>query len=134
MKKMCKFVADCVAKRRSRGPSQYKDLFYYLAHEDEPDYKLDLALLQEDAKVTIVAGSDTTSTTLANLFFYLMTNQEVFSSLRAELDQAFPPGEGDPFDFSQLAELPYLNAVMSVLSHHISVMSEGLSILSNDYL
>ena len=63
-----------------------------------------------------------------------MTNQEVFSSLRAELDQAFPPGEGDPFDFSQLAELPYLNAVMSVLSHHISVMSEGLSILSNDYL
>ena len=134
MKKMCKFVADCVAKRRSRGPGQYKDLFYYLAHEDEPDYKLDLALLQEDAKVTIVAGSDTTSTTLANLFFYLITNQEVFSSLRAELDQAFPPEEGDLFDFSQLAELPYLNAVMSVLFHHISVMSGGLSILSNDYL
>ena len=54
MKKMCKFVADCVAKRRSRGPGQYKDLFYYLAHEDEPDYKLDLALLQEDASVARV--------------------------------------------------------------------------------
>ena len=68
----------------------------------------------ENSKVAIVAGSDTTATTLTNLFYNIMTNADVMGMLRKELDEAFPPGEGDPFDFTRLSELPILNAVMFV--------------------
>ena len=69
----------------------------------------------ENADVALIGGSETTASTMSNVFFYLLTNPDVFRRLRAELDEAFPPGEGDPFDFTRLAELPYLNAVMYVV-------------------
>lgn len=110
--KFTKFVDACVTTRRIRGPRE-KDLFYHLVNEEQgpagyPDHKLVI----ENSKVAIVAGSDTTATTLTNLFYNIMTNAEVMGRLRKELDEAFPPGEGDPFDFTRLSELPILNAVM----------------------
>lgn len=65
-------------------------------------------------ELAIVAGSDTTSTTLSGVFYYLLTNPACYARLRAELDEAFPPGEGEPFDGTRLAELKYLNAIMYV--------------------
>jgi cytochrome P450 len=62
--------------------------------------------------ITIVAGSDTTVTVLTCLFASLITHPEMFNCLRREVNVAFPPGAGDPFDTTKLAELPYLNAVM----------------------
>ena len=62
----------------------------------------------------IVAGSDTTSTTLSGLFYYLLSNPHVYRRLQREIDTAFPPGEGDPFDTLKLSELPFLNAAMYV--------------------
>ena len=62
----------------------------------------------------IVAGSDTTSTTLSGLFYYLLSSPHNYRRLQKEIDAAFPPGEGDPFDTLKLSELPFLNAVMYV--------------------
>lgn len=62
--------------------------------------------------MAIVAGADTTATVMSNLFYYLLANPSTYTRLRAEVDATFPPGEGDPFDGSKLADLPFLNAVM----------------------
>ncbi|KAL5529837.1 hypothetical protein ACEPAF_6094 [Sanghuangporus sanghuang] len=126
MAKFTKFVNDCVARRSNRG-ARVKDLFYYLANEDSDtalsrsekssmpygNVSHELALLRENCKVAIVAGSDTTATTISNMFYYLMTNKEVLARLRNELDEAFPPGDGEPFDFVKLSELKILNAVIN---------------------
>ena len=67
-----------------------------------------------DGVIAIIAGSDTTSTTLSGLFYYLMSNPVEYKRLQNEIDAAFPPEEGDPFDATKLAEMPFLNAVMYV--------------------
>lgn len=63
-------------------------------------------------ELAIVAGSDTTSTTLSGIFYYLLTNPEYYIRLRKEVDEAFPPGEGEPYDGTKLAEMKFLNAIM----------------------
>lgn len=109
------FCAECIERRRVRGP-RGRDLFYHLVNEEAgPDAFPPRALVIENTKVVIIAGSDTTSTTLNGVFFYLMKDVNVLRRLGEELDAAFPPNEGDPFDFTRLAELPFLNAVMCVL-------------------
>lgn len=65
-----------------------------------------------DGLLAIIAGSDTTSTTLSGLFYYLMSSPLDYQRLQKEIDTAFPPGEGDPFDTLKLSEMPFLNAVM----------------------
>lgn len=65
-----------------------------------------------DSLLAILAGSDTTSTVLSGLFYFLLTHPEEYRRLRDEVDRMFPPGEGDPFDSVKLSEMPFLNAVM----------------------
>jgi hypothetical protein len=55
--------------------------------------------------------SDTTSTVLSNLWYYLMRNPEYFARLREEVDAAFPSGE-EPTNQEILTEMRYLNACM----------------------
>ena len=65
-----------------------------------------------DGVLAIIAGSDTTSTVLSGLFCFVIANPNVYERLQKEVDAFFPAGEGDPFDATRLAEMPYLNAVM----------------------
>ena len=60
----------------------------------------------------MIAGSDTTSTVLSSLFSLLLRHPKEYHRLQKEVDEVFPPGEGDPFDATRLAEMPFLNAVM----------------------
>ncbi|KAH8104189.1 high nitrogen upregulated cytochrome P450 monooxygenase 1 [Phellopilus nigrolimitatus] len=113
MAKFTKFVNDCINQRKERGPLE-KDLFYHLVNEEAgPSAFPSHDMAVEEGKLAIVAGSDTAATTMSGVFFYLLANPEVLARLRVELDEAFPPGEGDPFDLATLAELPILNAVIN---------------------
>lgn len=58
------------------------------------------------------------------MFYYLLTHPECYQRLRAEVDEAFPPSDVEPFDGTKLAEMKYLNAVMLVL-HSFNVFSPG---------
>lgn len=70
--------------------------------------------------LTIVAGSDTTSTTLSAALCFLLSDRKVYDRLREELDSAFPDTTVSTIDgwpdiqIDQLAKLEYLNAVMCV--------------------
>jgi cytochrome P450 len=69
--------------------------------------------LAMESTLAIVAGSDTTSTALSNALFHLLTTPSALEALRAELDTAAGNAGFDvPFEATQLADLPYLNAIM----------------------
>jgi cytochrome P450 len=58
--------------------------------------------------LAIVAGSETTTTAIKNVLFFLMTNLTAYKRLRAEIDEL-----GDNIvDCAAQVHLPYLNAVM----------------------
>ncbi|KAI5119310.1 hypothetical protein M0805_004554 [Coniferiporia weirii] len=110
------FTIQCAAQRKQKG-SHVKDLFYHLINEgNDSRPKSTPASFEEvvaSGELAIVAGSDTTSTTLSGVFYYLLTHPEYYQRLRKEVDAAFPLGEGDPFDGTRLAELKFLNAVIN---------------------
>ncbi len=62
----------------------------------------------------IGAGSDTTGTTLAAIFYHLLKNPDSYAKLRKEIDTAASQGRiGDPVTFKQSQdELPYLQLVI----------------------
>ena len=81
-----------------------------LKDNDQPP---SLELMISDSSLAVIAGSDTTATIVANVFFNLLANPDAYVRLREEVDQYFPPDvEGEVVNSAKLAEMPYLNAVM----------------------
>jgi len=56
--------------------------------------------------LAIIAGSDTTSSAISNLFYYLLCNPKAYERLQCEIDEL---GE-DAMDYAKQAHMPYLNA------------------------
>lgn len=66
-----------------------------------------------DGALAIIAGSDTTASALAALFFTLMSNPDVYARLQAEVDSVYPFGS-DALDTSKLMDMSFLHACMYV--------------------
>lgn len=64
-----------------------------------------------DGSLVIVAGSDTTSTMMTNLFWLLLCNPSTYSLLQREVDKHFW-NEEHAMDTAKHANMPYLNAAM----------------------
>jgi cytochrome P450 len=68
----------------------------------------------EDGRLAIIAGSDTTSSALAALLYYLLLNPETYKHLEEEVDSAFTSGE-EPLDAVKLSQMEWLNGCMWVV-------------------
>jgi len=113
MKQLAEFAFTQVVRRMKEG-SVHDDLFYHL--NDEAKVTLappPMAILMSNAVTAIVAGSDTTASVMSNAFYHILSDKSCHARLQAEIDTAFPPGKGDPSDFTRLARLEYLNAVIN---------------------
>jgi hypothetical protein len=129
---MIEFCKRLVVERIERG-SRSKDLFHYLVrvllfgttgfsrqnqmNEDkqlqESEQPPSLELMISDSSLAVIAGSDTTATIVANIFFNLLSDPSVYARLREEVDKYFPlEAEYNIVDSAKLAEMSYLNAVM----------------------
>lgn len=131
LKKFRMFCQERASLRRLQG-SQSKDLFHYLVilylnwissfvdspqideaglehHSSPPTF----AEVASDGVLAIVAGSDTTATTLSSLFYFLLSNPQTYRRLQAEVDKFLPPGE-DPLSTAHHSQMSYLDAVMQV--------------------
>jgi len=64
-----------------------------------------------DCDVVVVAGTNTTKTSLCSLFFYLLCNPEKLAELRGEIDRFYPPGEAVSSKYFQ--EMAYLDACIN---------------------
>ncbi|KAL0954060.1 hypothetical protein HGRIS_005210 [Hohenbuehelia grisea] len=89
----------------TRGES---DILSHLASASAPLSRDDLAL---ESLFAIQAGSDTSSSIISLLMFYLIRHQGVYRRLQSELDTCFTKENVNARD-SVLRELPYLNAVI----------------------
>ncbi|KAG2005799.1 cytochrome P450 [Coprinopsis cinerea AmutBmut pab1-1] len=96
------------------------DLFYYLY--DEPAVRSGVPLKERmnlvisNSLLTIVAGSDTTSTVLSCIMCCLLARKDVVARLRDELDAVFTTinDSGVPdIEIDKLLKLPYLSAVVN---------------------
>ena len=67
----------------------------------------------EDGRLAILAGSDTTSSVLTALLYYLLLNSEAYEHLQGEVDSAFTSGE-EPLDAVKLSHMEWLNGCMWV--------------------
>jgi cytochrome P450 len=65
----------------------------------------------EDGRLIIIAGSDTTASTLASAIYFLCQSPEKAERLRNELKKVFPNGEAD-WSIEKLKEVPYLEGVI----------------------
>lgn len=105
-------AAEYVSRRVKEG-ANVKDLYYHLTDEEglEP-VKPSREIVYSDGLLAVIAGSDTTATTLTGLWYYLLGDPERFERLRNEVDTYFPPGE-EPLDFTRMVNMPYLNACIN---------------------
>lgn len=61
----------------------------------------------------LIAGSDTTATTINFVFVQLLQYPETLDRLQEELDTVSLDENGSAFRHQQLKDLPYLNAVIN---------------------
>lgn len=96
--------------------TQKADIFTHLLNEDqETGWKHTKQELQADAGLIIVAGSDTSSSTLSLALFNLASKPECYARLRNEIQETFPGLAAENIeDFDALSkQCPYLNAVIN---------------------
>ena len=61
--------------------------------------------------LALIAGSDTTATVLAHIFWCLLTHPEAYKRLQAEVDKFYSSSE-DSLDPKHIPDMQYLEAVM----------------------
>jgi cytochrome P450 len=64
-----------------------------------------------DGGLAIIAGSDTTSSVLTAVVYYLLRHPAAYERLQEEVDAAFPSGE-EPLDVTKLSCMEWLNGCM----------------------
>lgn len=100
-------------ERTKAGREAKKDFFYYLLNAKDPETGNGLTTpeLWGEANVLMIAGSDTTSTTLAAAVFYLVRHPRAMARLKNEVRDAFSSVE-EIVSGPKLNELVYLKACL----------------------
>ena len=107
------YCGSCVRERKKIEP-ETPDVFHHLlkgeAFFDDPKAEDDL--LTGDSRLVVVAGSDTTATTLAFALYHLVQTPELVTRLREELaaNSFIAPDQIEPYTIAHLA---YLNALIN---------------------
>jgi len=120
-----------LAARQSLGTSK-RDVFRHLLAEDsETGSRFTQAELNSNANLIIVAGADTTSSTMARLFGQLAKQPEILEKLRQEIDAAFGPVEGgEECTVENVKNLSYLNAVVNEALRLLNPLPSGVQATS----
>ncbi|PWY83512.1 cytochrome P450 [Aspergillus heteromorphus CBS 117.55] len=100
-------------ERTLAGHDSKRDFFYYLLNARDPETGQGLTTpeLWGEANVLMIAGSDTTSTTLAATVFYLVRNPRAMAHLTQEIRSSFASVE-EIVTGPKLNELVYLKACL----------------------
>lgn len=100
--------AEIRERRQRPDPAANDILSLLLAARDERGEPMSDVELRDELMTLLVAGHETTATSLVWALYWIHYLPEVYQRLRAELD-----GLGTDFDPEAVARLPYLNAVCS---------------------
>ncbi|POS73776.1 hypothetical protein DHEL01_v207829 [Diaporthe helianthi] len=78
--------------------------------DKEPSASPSTPALHEDSRVVIVAGSETTATTLACIFYYLSKHPAVQKKLQAQLDAALGSG---PWSYEAIKNVSFIEDIIN---------------------
>ncbi|KAJ8123663.1 hypothetical protein ONZ43_g442 [Nemania bipapillata] len=110
------FISYCISQLEARmeAKKDKKDIMSCLLKplNGRPPTGFDRTLLEGDAQLIIVAGSDTTSTTLTTIIRYLAQYPHHVAKIRAEID-SLPRNELEDYTHTDLAGLKHLNGVIN---------------------
>ncbi|KAL4749221.1 cytochrome P450 [Aspergillus terricola var. indicus] len=68
--------------------------------------------LHEDSRAVLVAGSETTATTLASILYFLCKNPEILAKLQRLLDEAMPGGPSE-WTYEKVKTISYLDDIIN---------------------
>ncbi|KAJ6531195.1 cytochrome P450 [Mycena capillaripes] len=112
IKQLRKFGASCAANRIKTG-SQTKDLWYHLMDDAGLEKgKPTFGEVVADGVLSIIAGSDTTSTAISTFLWFILSNPEIYRRVQAEVDAVYPDEEST-LDDSKHDELRFLKACLN---------------------
>lgn len=97
------------ARRRAEGPGERQDILtMLLAARDEDGRPMSDAELRDEMITLLLAGHETTATTLAWLLYHVLQHPEVMATLRDEVARV----GGGPVAPERVGELVYLDATI----------------------
>lgn len=110
-----RFIGFCSqqldARMKVQGKKSNPDITHHLIDHfnklDDNTKKTTLPMLQGDARLIIVAGSDTTAATLVHMFCYLAKDQDMIVKLRKELKSLI--GDDGKINHGKIQDAPLLN-------------------------
>ncbi|KAH8812452.1 putative benzoate 4-monooxygenase cytochrome P450 [Xylogone sp. PMI_703] len=109
-------AAEINAKKKQWDPQQYpQDIVSWLLKavtEKDISAPPTESALHEDSRVVIVAGSETTATTLTSIIYYLCRYPAVFQKLQKHLDAAMPDGERD-WSYEKVKKVTYIDDIIN---------------------
>ncbi|GCB28196.1 tryprostatin B 6-hydroxylase [Aspergillus awamori] len=81
--------------------------------------------LNEDSRAVIIAGSETTATTLATVLYYLAKHPSVLAKLQEKLDEAMPDG-ADHWSYDTVKDIAFIDDIINeTLRLRPAVMTGG---------
>ncbi|KAK2756652.1 hypothetical protein FQN54_005097 [Arachnomyces sp. PD_36] len=111
-----KFIDYCTSQLESRMQMKIDtpDIMSCLLKplRNQSPTKLEHSLLQGDSQLIVVAGSDTTSTTLTNIFNFLAQQPHHIGILRSEIDP-LPRTELGDYIHTDLTDLKHLDGIIN---------------------
>lgn len=110
---LVRYSVECIEERKQRKPTEPDIMTPILAagpfYEDP---KADALLLVGDARLIIIAGSDTSASALIHCFYELGRDANVVRKIREELQQHGIRND-ETLSITQLQYLEYLNAFIN---------------------
>ncbi|KAH7320881.1 cytochrome P450 [Stachybotrys elegans] len=98
--------------KKAKNATGTKTIFHDILSSDIPDSEKTTSRLTDEAAVIVIAGSETTASTLAALTYILLSDPALLARLKTELEDVMPDRYAPPPTASVLDGLPFLNAVI----------------------
>ncbi|KAI1473716.1 cytochrome P450 [Daldinia eschscholtzii] len=97
--------------RKAKDLPEGKTIFHEIIRSDIPESEKETRRLKEEAMIIVIAGSETTASTLAAILYHLLSDRQLLNRLKAELETVMPDLNELPVA-SKLDSLPLLNAII----------------------
>jgi cytochrome P450 len=100
-------VAQIESIRNAKDDPEGKTIFHKLLRSNIPDSDKSTERLSDEALILVLAGSETTATSMITPTYYLLSSPPMLKRLKAELETVMPDPNQLP-ESSKLDGLPFL--------------------------
>ncbi|PIA99137.1 Trichodiene oxygenase [Cercospora beticola] len=109
-----KIASERTKVEKGEKEQEYPTIFHTLfVDKNLPESEKTNLRFAEEAQLFLGAGIETTSWSLSQTFYYVLSNPEIYAKLKAELREAIPDVTApDAFSYARLETLPYLRGCL----------------------